>query len=108
MTWKKGQSGNPAGRRPEGVEEIRSLARKHTGASIKALVQGLKDENGRTRIAAAEVLLDRGWGKATQHIEATVNVIDQLSDEDKRAVLAALETLADGAGPVEDPASTRH
>ena len=105
--WKPGQSGNPSGR-PKEVGEIRELARQHTAASIKVLAQGLKDENGRTRIAAAEVLLDRGWGKATQHIEANVNVIDQLSHEDKRALLEALETLSRVSGDSEEPASTRH
>lgn len=107
--WKKGQSGNPAGRRPEKpVTEIRELAKQHTAAAIKVLAAGLKDENGRTRIAAAEVLLDRGWGKATQHIEANVNVIDQLSHEDKRALLEALSALAGSEEPADDEAALRH
>jgi len=107
VTWQKGQSGNPKGRKVE-IREIKELAKLHTAASIKALVQGLKDENGRTRIAAAEVLLDRGWGKATQHIEANINVIDQLSVEDKRALLEALAALPGSEEPADEPASTRH
>jgi len=105
--WKPGQSGNPSGR-PKEVGEIRELARQHTAASIRVLAAGLKDENGRTRIAAAEVLLDRGWGKATQHIEANINVIDQLSVEDKRALLEALAALPGSEEPADEPASTRH
>lgn len=107
--WKKGQSGNPKGRPPEApVTEIRELAKRHTPAALKVLVEALKDDNGRTRIAAAEVLLDRGWGKATQHIEANVNVIDQLSHEDKRALLEALGALAGSEEPAGDEAALRH
>lgn len=107
MAWKKGQSGNPEGRKVE-VGPIKEMARKHTAAAITTLVRALKAKGERTRVAAAEVLLDRGWGKATQYIEANVNVIDQLSDADKRALLEALDTLPEGAGPAAHGTETRH
>ncbi len=53
--------------------EIRSLARSHTDEAIKTLVGIMR--NGATepaRVAAANSVLDRGWGKAVQHIEAEV------------------------------------
>ncbi len=62
------------------------------------------------RVAAANGLLDRGHGKATQHIEAEINVYDSLSLADKQALLEALEVL-DGANEEGDsggPAPTHH
>jgi hypothetical protein len=50
--------------------EIRSLARAHTEAAIKALVGIMNQEKAApaARVSAASVLLDRGWGKPTQPI----------------------------------------
>lgn len=61
--FQKGQSGNPGGR-PKAAGEIRELARKHTQAAIRALVDALQDE--RTKVSAAVALLDRGYGKPAQ------------------------------------------
>ncbi len=53
------------------------------------------------RVAAANGILDRGYGKATQHIEAEISVYDSLSYDDKVALLEALEVL-DGANEEGD------
>lgn len=52
--------------------EIRSLARKHTESALRVLSAIMNKENApeSARVAAAQALLDRGWGKATQFIEA--------------------------------------
>jgi len=63
-----GQSGNPGGR-PKDVGPIKELAKQHTQAAMDALVGALADPSGRTRVAAAEAILDRGYGKPTQHHE---------------------------------------
>ena len=67
--WKKGQSGNPIGRRLEieryGTVDIKELARSHAVDAIKTLVHCLRDP--RYKLAAAIALLDRGYGKP--HIE---------------------------------------
>lgn len=65
MPWKPGQSGNPGGM-PKGIPDIKALAREHTDAALKALVEALKNE--KTAVAAATALLDRGYGKPTQEI----------------------------------------
>jgi hypothetical protein len=50
--------------------EIKSLARSHTTAALTVLaaIMNKQDAPESARIAAANSLLDRGWGKATQPI----------------------------------------
>ena len=51
--------------------EIRSLARSHTRTALNVLVRVMRNTKApaSARIAAANAILDRGWGKATQPIE---------------------------------------
>lgn len=48
--------------------EIRSLARAHTEKAVKVLVGIMSQPKApaAARVSAAQVLLDRGWGKAAQ------------------------------------------
>jgi hypothetical protein len=52
--------------------DIRSLARSHTESAIKVLagIMNQADANAAARVAAAQALLDRGWGKPTTTVEA--------------------------------------
>jgi hypothetical protein len=52
------------------ITEIRSLARSHTRTAINVLVGIMrsKDATAAARVSAANALLDRGWGKATQPV----------------------------------------
>jgi hypothetical protein len=72
MTFQKGQSGNPAGRVPRRLPDGRSLAevaREYTPQAIEALVKILTKGTSETAIiAAANAIIDRGWGKAKQPI----------------------------------------
>ncbi len=56
--------------------------------------------------AAAVALLDRGHGKAVQHIEAELSVYDSLGLEEQQALLAALEAL--DAADEPEPALGEH
>lgn len=50
--------------------EIRSLARSHTESALNVLagIMNKTDAPESARVAAANSLLDRGWGKPTQPI----------------------------------------
>ena len=56
---------------PRAVTEIRSLARSHTRTAIKVLVgvMNSKDATHTACLAAANAILDRGWGKPPQSLE---------------------------------------
>lgn len=64
----KGKTGNPGGRPklPEDVKHVRELARQYTADAVNALVETLKEGGWSAKVAAANVLLDRGWGKSEQ------------------------------------------
>ncbi len=90
------KSNNPSGRpvgipTPQarvgwvGVMDVRLLAREWTPDSIKTLATIMNDVAAppASRVAAANSLLDRGWGKPAQAIEATVhNKFDDRSDDE--------------------------
>ncbi len=88
------------------ITDVRDAARQHTLAAVETLVSVMEDLKAphSARVAAANGILDRGYGKATQHIEAEVNVYDSLSYHDQKVLLAALEELGIGG----DDGATRH
>jgi hypothetical protein len=53
------------------LTEIRSLARGHTKTALNVLVGVMRNTKAPApaRIAAANAILDRGWGKAPQAIQ---------------------------------------
>ena len=58
-----GFSGNPGGR-PRDEQKVAELARSYTKEAIETLVELMRRGNDeRVRGAAAQALLDRGWGK---------------------------------------------
>ena len=56
---------------PRTITEIRSLARSHTRTALNVLVGVMrsKDATAAAKVSAANSILDRGWGKATQPLE---------------------------------------
>jgi hypothetical protein len=55
------------------ITEIRSLARSQTRTALNVLVGVMRNTKASppARIAAANAILDRGWGKPTQAIETS-------------------------------------
>jgi len=67
-------AGRPVGSISKTTAEIKALAQQHGPACIARLaelsgvVEGTPAESEAARIAALKELLDRGYGRATQHI----------------------------------------
>ncbi len=76
-TFKKGVSGNPGGRSPRigpNGETAAQLARMLTADALKTLAEVNNNPKAPAiaRVAAANAILDRGWGKPTEYVEANV------------------------------------
>jgi len=71
--WKKGETGNPNGR-PKKIPEIDKLLAEVLGeekdgiTAADAILKALRAKASKGDIRAAEVLLDRAYGKATSNI----------------------------------------
>ncbi len=91
----KGVSGNPGGR-PSGVGDLREIARKHTDEAVQVLVQGMGDASAApsARVGAASALLDRGWGRAHQSIDASINPRERSVDSGLMESMGDLLKLA--------------
>jgi hypothetical protein len=69
--WKKGQSGNPKGR-PKKLPDLKEvlinvLAETKEGKmAIEAILMAMRSKALKGDVRAAELLLDRGYGKAKQ------------------------------------------
>jgi len=69
---------------PKMLTSIRSLARSHTRAALSVLVKVMRSEDSTpaARVSAANAILDRGWGKATQPVgsseDGTIELIHRI------------------------------
>ena len=85
----KGVSGNPGGR-PKVLGDVQELARQKSPEAINTLSNIMHNEKAppAARVAAANALLDRGYGKPTQPISQTLAKIDpsSISDEELAAI----------------------
>ncbi len=75
---------NSGHRLDKGTMLVASLAREHTEAAIKTLVNlMLTAEENAVKKAAADSLLDRGWGKPAQ-------AIHEMADKDAKQIFGWL------------------
>jgi hypothetical protein len=71
--FQKGVSGNPSGRSKD-THTISQLAKAYTQEAVEKLAEIMRTgKTEQAQVRAAEALLDRGWGKAAQHIGSEGN-----------------------------------
>ena len=105
---KPGQpSANPKGRpkkptnelakviRNQAIADVKAAAKEHTAEAIKTLVTVMKNERApaAASVTAALGIIDRGWGRPEQTVNANVSIFDQMSDDEQKHLLAALAAL---------------
>jgi len=79
--FKKGQSGNPNGR-PKKLPELDKLLADVLGeekdglTAAEAILKKLRQMATGGNLRAAEILLDRGYGKPRQSVDSTVTLRD--------------------------------
>lgn len=91
----KGQSGNPKGRTVgsqnpvttlgyKTIADVRAYCKQWTADAVATAVEIMNDKGATpaARLVAAQMLLDRGWGKSAQIIEGTINHFDRMSDDE--------------------------
>lgn len=107
---------NPKGRPPI-IWDLKEAAKAHTRQALNTLVSVMNDSEApqASRITAAVALLDRGWGKPQQNIEAKIEAVDMaktaatvLLDLSRRARESKLQDLKDKEAAIIDvtPQST--
>ena len=112
--FQKGQSGNPHGR-PKMPEELKEAMRRLSDKAVKVLEAAMDGDDARAAILAANTVLDRGYGKATQPIvaegvDAAAAHLDALKDltakrpapEKADTALTAAPLALDGEKPPAD------
>ncbi|WP_063776779.1 DUF5681 domain-containing protein [Microvirga massiliensis] len=96
--WQPGQSGNPKGR-PSIKGEVETLARTYTAEALETLADLMRNSaSDNVRAAAANALLNRGWGLPRQAIDGSLALkppelkpVEQMSLAEISAELAMLK-----------------
>jgi hypothetical protein len=97
-SWQPGQSGNLAGR-PRVIADVRELARQHTQEAVGVLKRIMYDPKAAAaaRVSAANAILDRGWGKPRQPIDASVETMSpevvKQREETRARAIALMEEM---------------
>ena len=68
----RGRSGNPGGR-PKLPAEMREMFRAKAPQALEVLTRCLQSDDDRIAMMAAQAILDRGYGRPTQSIDANIN-----------------------------------
>ena len=70
--FQRGRSGNPGGR-PKLPADIREAFKAKAPQALEVLTRCLQSDDDRIAMMAAQAILDRGYGKPTQSIDANIN-----------------------------------
>ena len=77
---------NPGGR-PKLPAEVREAAQAASPRALAKVIEFLDNADPRIALAAAQVILDRGYGKPVQAIDARVEQIESTADAHVRALV---------------------
>ena len=91
--FKKGQSGNPGGRPPV-LKEIRELARANGEDAFKRVLELMQSDDERVALCASQEVLNRAYGKPTQHIETKRTQVTELPDDELAQLLGTVRAIA--------------
>ena len=98
-----GQSGNPGGRKVKHIGDLSREARRYAQLAVSTLVRICRKGGERNQLTAARELLDRGYGRPLQMIDATVlrKKLTELTPEELASLESRLltEARADDAQP---------
>lgn len=99
--WVKGQSGNPGGR-PKEIGDVKVLARQHTPEAIQTLADIMTDTEAppAARVAAANGILDRGYGRAPASLK--------VEGTPESTIIAMIKALDDKAQDKTSDEGTMH
>ena len=88
--------------------DVRSLCRSYTRKAVKVLAGIMMEAQcpPGVRVHAAEVLLDRGWGKPPQFSTANAEQFLRLMDMSDAELTARLEAV--GVRPMKDVTAIEH
>lgn len=103
--FQKGQTGNPSGRGRRQIGDLSREARRYAALALDTLVKICRSgDNERNRLAAANALLDRGFGRPVQAIDFITagKKLSELTADELAALEARLMTGA--ADDAEAPA----
>ena len=94
--FKKGRSGNPGGLKHKHIGDLSREARRYAHLAVSTLVKICRKGMERNQLAAARELLDRGYGRPLQMIDASVlrKKLTELSPEEIASLEARLLTDA--------------
>ena len=102
--FKPGQSGNPGGRPKRHIGDLSRETRRYAQLALGVLVKICRTGLERNRLAAARELLDRGYGRPIQMIDASIlsKKLSELNPDELAALEARLLTAASEDTPRQD------
>jgi len=97
--FQKGVSGNPGGRSRRDIVDLAREARRYAYLGMSTLVRICRHGKESNRLAAAREILDRGYGRPVQMIDAAIitKKLNEMTPEELDAFEARLLTRAASA-----------